>query len=280
VTSSAGADPGVRTTVARYLRTADRLLDAPVVGLYVVGSAALGGWRPGRSDIDAVAVLGDGNGEPSLARLRMVHVATAARTGLPAVARGHLTFPGTCNVVYVRAGDLTRPVTEIVPVASHTGHRFRARAGFDVNPVTWMVLAGRGIAIRGPEPATLGLDPQPELLRAWNLANLDTYWRRWADRVTGRGAPAARLRSRWQAAWGALGAPRLHCTIATGEVITKEQAGDYALATFADEWHPIVHEALAYRQGDPGLGAVPTARARVEQAAAFVCEVVRCAHDL
>ena len=36
------------------------------------------------------------------------------------------------------------------------------------------------------------------------------------------------LRPCYWTAWGVLGAPRLHCTIATGEVISKEAAGEYA----------------------------------------------------
>ena len=40
-----------------YLRLAERLLPGRVVGFYLVGSAALGSFRPGRSDIDFIAVM-------------------------------------------------------------------------------------------------------------------------------------------------------------------------------------------------------------------------------
>ena len=43
--------------VQRYLRLADRLLPGMITGFYVTGSVALGAYRPGRSDIDFVAVL-------------------------------------------------------------------------------------------------------------------------------------------------------------------------------------------------------------------------------
>jgi len=50
-------------------------------------------------------------------------------------------------------------------------------------------------------------------------------------------------------AWGALGPPRLHHTVATGEVVAKEEAGTYALDTFDRRWHPLIREAVAYREG-------------------------------
>jgi hypothetical protein len=52
--------PGeVETKVADYLRNADRLLPDWVTGYHVVGSAALGEYVPGRSDLDFVAIVGD-----------------------------------------------------------------------------------------------------------------------------------------------------------------------------------------------------------------------------
>ena len=56
----------VRRTVERYLGVADRLLPDRITGFYLVGSVALDAYRPGRSDIDFVAVL-DGDGDPSAA---------------------------------------------------------------------------------------------------------------------------------------------------------------------------------------------------------------------
>jgi hypothetical protein len=87
----------------------------------------------------------------------------------------------------------------------------------------------------------------------------------------------------WSTAWGALGAPRLHCTIATGEVVSKEAAGEYALATFDAEWHPIVNEALAYWREQPSpdrRAAFPDGAARNRAVGRFVEHVVTTAHAL
>ena len=245
-----------------------------MTGLYLTGSAALGAFRPGRSDVDLVLVL---DGDVDLMRLRALHILSATGEAARAVAsrRGPLT--GTCNAVFVRVADLARPVTDLTPVASHVGHEFAAGRAFDANPVTWKVLRERGIPVRGPAPDALGLDPQPELLRRWTLANLESYWRPWAESLLRRPRPRARLRARWSTAWGVLGPPRLHHTIATGDVVAKEEAGAYALDTFDRRWHPLIHEAVAYRLGhpaDPAFRDPRDPRVRLRQTARFALAVV------
>ena len=113
-----------RRIVDDYLRVADRLLPGRIEGFYIVGSTALRAYRPGRSDIDFVAVVDGQLSGPELRRLRLVHLSAGARSGIRAISRRRLAFPGTCNGVFVDARDLNRPVTEIHPLASHTGIGF------------------------------------------------------------------------------------------------------------------------------------------------------------
>ena len=77
--------------------------------------------------------------------------------------------------------------------------------------------------------------------------------------------------------WGALGAPRLHCTIATGEIVGKAAAGEYALTTFGPRWQPLIAAALAYWRGE-SCGNRP-GRA-VQRTGEFVLEVVDSANKL
>ncbi len=288
---SAAFPQPVDVAVRRYLRLVDRLLPGRVVGLYLIGSVALGAYRPGHSDIDVVAVV-DGDLDPrDLRRLRLAHTVHGVRVAVPALAggvrrrgqaqaRAWLAVPGMCNGVYVRAEDLTRPVSAITPLASHVGHEFHVGRGFDVNPVQWTTLATRGVTVRGPEPAALGLDPEPERLRQWNLDNLAEYWVPWAERVRRGPDLAFRAGPRWWTAWGVLGPPRLHRTIATGEIISKEEAGAHARATFDARWHPIIDDALAMRRGEPGDPALGDARARAEATGTFALEVAEAAAQL
>lgn len=270
--------PDLARAADRYLRVADRLLPGRITGFYLVGSAALGAWRPDRSDVDFVAVLDEPLDRSGLRRLRAVHLATAGRSATGALARGRLSLPGTGNGSFVLRDQLTLPVTAIEPVASHVGQTFTAGAAFDVNPVVWTELADHGIAVRGGPPSTLGLDPEPAALRQWNLDNLDGYWRGFAAAMQAGRSPLPLARPRWLTAWGVLGAPRLHCTITTGEVVSKEAAGEHALVAFDARWHPLVEEALAYWRGEPARPGFEDRRRRYRAVGDFVAMVVDAAH--
>jgi len=223
------------------------VLPGSVTGFYVVGSVALGAYNERRSDIDFVAVVDGSVGPEELQTLRREHLRTGARSVAAAVRARRSPMRGMLNGVFIRADDLALPVTTINPVAHQVGARFQVGgSGSDVSPVGWKVFVERAITCRGPEPSALHLDPQPELLEAWNRTNLLEYWLPWAHGVAA--VPRRRIwwRQRWLAAWGVLGPPRLHRTITTGDVISKADAGMYALDTFPSEFHPIIEDALAY----------------------------------
>jgi hypothetical protein len=265
----------VERSVTAYLRLADRLLPDRVAGLYVVGSTALGAFQDGRSDIDLIAVL-DGPDRPDDAgRLRALHLRRGAATAVAAARRGHSPLSGTCNTTFVRRADLARPAGQVVPVVSANGSHFRLGTG-PVGVVDWTVFAQHGIPVRGPAPAELGLDPEPERLRAWNHENLDAYWRPWAARYRTLTGMRGRLLGPTGTVWAVLGAPRLHCTIATGRIVSKLEAGEYALRTFDPRWHQLVRYALARRTGAPATPPAPPP----DLVADFVDHVVDSAHAL
>lgn len=264
----------VEQTVGRYLATADRLLDGVLTGFYVVGSVALGAYRPRRSDIDFVAVVARDLDHDQLRRLRRAHLRIGLWTAARAMQEGRSPRTGTLNGVFIRQADIRTPVTEIVPVASQVGERFFVgRVGSDVSPVAWKVLVERGIAIRGRDPASLGFDCEAGRLQSWTARNLNDYWSPWAVTVARRPTCRFVLRPRWSTAWGVLGVPRLHCTITTGEVISKEVAAEYAWSNFPDRWHALISEALAYWREEPNQLSV-SLRDRTELTAEFVSEVI------
>lgn len=141
-----------RGAVNDLLGRLDRVVPDRIEGFYVVGSASMGAFRAGRSDVDFVATVNGALGRTELARLRAVHLGrwTAALVHDVALRR---RWPLVCNGIYLRAVDLSISPLAVIPLAGHVTGRFRVatREGFDVNPVTWHVLAHHGIAIRGPD---------------------------------------------------------------------------------------------------------------------------------
>lgn len=269
--------PAVDELVRRYLRQVDATIPGAIEGFYVVGSAALGAFRPGRSDVDFVAVVGDPLTAAELRRLRRAQRRLYAADLARAFLRPHWQWPLTCNGVFVTWADLVRSPLAARPLASHSAWQFAAGRGFDVNPVTWRVLAEHGIPVRGPAPNRLRVHQDEAELRRWCLWNLETYWRRWASSVLRPGPEAARASLLHGVVSAVLNAPRLHRTVHSGDIISKEDAGEYALATFGGPWRTMIEEALAYWRGELTAGPFRPAGHRRREAARFVLVVVESA---
>ena len=235
-----GLHPLIEELVDAYLDEVDAAAPGLVDGLYLTGSAALGDFRPRTSDVDFVAVTTERPDAAALAGLTRAHARLRARRSRP-----HL------DGLYVTWGELASdPALRRGPHA-HAG-RFHPEGSGPGDPVTWHTVARHGVACRGPAPADIAVWTNPDVLAAWTLDNLDRYWGRLLDR-------AARPWDRWGLAaltpygvtWIVLGVSRLHYTLATGGICSKEAAGMYALRTFQDaRWQRVVAEALRIRQAD------------------------------
>ncbi len=150
-----------------------------------------------------------------------------------------------------------------------------------MNPVTWRVLAEHGIAVRGPNRDRLEIRTDEAELRARTLANLNDYWLRRAARARRDGWNRRRVPPRRLAASGVRGAPRLHDTIATSAIATKELAAHYALEAFEPRWRALIEDAVACRRGEPPPGQYQRHPARRRHdAAAFVGWVIDSANQL
>ena len=74
---------------------------------------------------------------------------------------------------------------------------------------------------------------------------------------------------------------RLHHTIATGEIVSKEAAAGYALEVFDPRWRGLIEDALAWkREARPGAAYRGRPIARRRDAAEFVSVVIDAANDL
>lgn len=210
-----------------------------LVGLYIVGSLALDDFQPGRSDIDAVAVLAEPAVGPALERLAEVHRAMALRDG------------SRLDGVYATLERLRRPDQDDRPTPFVVDGVFRAdRPCGDLNAVLRQSLAEHGIAVFGPAIATLGIPADRRDTAIHVRANLRSYWRPWiaeAARSVGAKPPdgdvdAAAL------SWGTLGVARIAATLETGTIVSKSAAGHRAM-TRHPEWRAPLALALAQRQG-------------------------------
>ena len=119
------------------------------------------------------------------------------------------------------------------------------------------------------------------MLAAWTDRNLDSYWRRLLER-------GARLLTPYGIAgltayaceWCVLGVSRLHYTLATGRIASKEGAGIYARETFPGRWHRLIEEALRIRRASGRRSLYRSPFARRRDVLAFTDWVIADAHRL
>ncbi|WP_017616534.1 nucleotidyltransferase domain-containing protein [Nocardiopsis salina] len=252
--------PRVQTLARTFLSHADQEAPGLVRGLYLTGSVALGDFRPHTSDVDFVVVTDRRPDADEADRLRRAHVRTRSDMPRPQF-----------NGVHVTWSDLTRDPAVCGPVASVVGGRFRPRAQQDVNPVTWHVLAERGVTVRGPHPLELDVWDEPESLRAWSLGSLDQQWRRWREKAGRLVSPRGlAVLGSLAPSWSVLSVSRLHFTLKTGEITSKSGAGAYALHAFEQKWQNIVNECLRVRRDSQAPSLYENALARRRAALDYI----------
>jgi Domain of unknown function (DUF4111) len=146
-----------------------------LVGAYLHGSAAMGGWQPARSDVDLVFVLQD-------------RTPSAALTGVEqALLHDAPACPGTgleCSVVTAQqASNPTPPWPFLLHVQSAPGQEARRVRGDAVEGdrdllMHYAVCRAAGVPLFGPEPTTVfGAVPRVPILSyladelGWGLAH-------------------------------------------------------------------------------------------------------------
>jgi hypothetical protein len=129
---------------------------------------------------------------------------------------------------------------------------YRRDPCFECNPATWVLWSKRGIALRGVQPQGLGIEVDEAVLRGFQIANLDAYWRRWIIEFASQLAQKSRTgpADAGAIAWGILGISRIACTLATGCVVSKSKAGSWALSEYGREGEMFIRDALAARRGE------------------------------
>jgi len=226
-----------RSALGTYLGLLDTALPGASHGIYLTGSAALGDWRSRRSDLDILTVTTCHLDDSDLDALAGLHAKAAGRPYLDAI--------------YAHRDGLGQDPRRGSPAIPYTVDGVFHRAGYRPDPVLWATLDRHGLTVRGPAAADLGVSPDPQWLRDWNLGNLSSYWRPWAASARARLAdrdPNSPLPAD-VVAWAVLGPGRLHYTIVTGGIISKTAAADYTAQHFPGHAE-LSARTKAWRLGD------------------------------
>ncbi|MGJ5762533.1 nucleotidyltransferase domain-containing protein [Streptomyces galbus] len=222
----------------------------PTVAVWAHGSLALGDFRPGRSDLDLIAVVEaplDGGDRDRLAHLhRKLLEDEPAAAGLHCsyMVRADLAEAGTDHVTWAHGMILERPVT----------------------PVTRRELLEGGLTLYGPPPVELLPPLRPGQVEDFIRRDLAEFW------LPATGKPWLWMRDVW-VDLGLLVLARATVTLRDGRLITKGEA----LTELRELGAPadVVRDIHDRRYGRPRpLGRVRRIR-RALRARAFVRRGIR-----
>jgi hypothetical protein len=230
-------------------RLADKLADdcrSQLIAAILHGSAALGGWMPGRSDVDMLFIVADTITEMDLRRMA-VSLATLA---LDCPGNGIET--SIVSVGQVRDPRPPWPYLQHVSAGPATGYRIHPQPGEHAHDpdllMHYAVCRAAGISVRGAPAADLiGAVPRRMILAylagelGWGLEN----------------APEA---------YAVLNACRAEAYRTTGQIISKLTGGELALQDADPQTAALITEALDQQRGvhpsrPAGTGATAFVRA-------------------
>ncbi len=249
-----------RPQVDAFLAALDAAAPGWAEGLYLTGSLALDDFRPGQSDVDFLAI-----GARALSGAEAEAVIAAA-PGLRAFDGLFLTWDDLAAGPDALRGRRLH---------LHEGRAALEDAASLADPIAWATLAQSGIAARGPAPGAFSLWHDDARARSWIVENLNLYWRRRQRAASHLLSPAGlQALSPWFAQWSTLGPARMLATLETGKIVSKTEAGRWAIAALDPRWTPVLEEALRLRTGE-GAPRFPSAFARRRAVLDFMDMAIR-----
>jgi predicted nucleotidyltransferase len=230
-----GTETDARETLKELAAAIESHFGSDLLGLYLFGSLAAGGFYPGKSDIDLMAIIGAGVEEgPQLEDLRSLHDTFVSER--PA-------WVERVEVAYVERGVLQtfgeRPRGRIADVCP--GERLRIRDAGAEFTLDWHGVTTLGETIFGPPPLDLG----PEVSLSAYLHAVEELLKEWPTTV----------REPWVAyvpahqGYVVMTLCRALYALATGKQATKEEAAAWAAARYP-EWSQFISEAHATYRAD------------------------------
>jgi Aminoglycoside adenylyltransferase, C-terminal domain/Nucleotidyltransferase domain len=216
-----------------------------LLGLYLFGSLAAGGFVEGRSDVDLFAVVEDAVDENRLARLERLHADFAA---------AHPEWRERVEVGYVDRGVLqtfaAEPAGTIAVISpGEPLHITEPQRGWVLN---WHGVCTQGEVLYGSPPLELGPALSESDYRRVVAAQLAAWQKEIRAAAWVGYVPAAE-------GYAVVSICRALYALETGGQTTKEAAAAWAAERFP-EWAGFIRDALAKHRADPAGPRAATIR--------------------
>jgi predicted nucleotidyltransferase len=225
-----------RATLDQLRLELERHFGSDLVALYLFGSLVAGGFRPGRSDLDLIAVLErEVDAGEQFDLLKQLHDAFVAERP---------EWDGRIEVSYVSREVLAtfaeRPSGRVAVISPGEPLNIHD-AGID-SILDWYSVCEYGETLLGPPPHELGPSVSREAYQEAVRARLADWQATVREPVTAY-VPVRQ-------AYIVLTLCRALYSLATGGQASKEEAADWAAASFP-EWAPLIEQARTTYRTDP-----------------------------
>ena len=223
-----------------------------LLGVYLTGSIALGGYHDGKSDIDFTVLIQNKLDAEQTVSIKTLH-------GRVKKKYPHHTLEGH----YITPDELGKEADEIDPVAAYYRGKV-SRSYHGISPVTWYTLKKYGVTVRGIPAKELAIDAKEDALARYVIENVNTYWVRWLSGTkrffSVKGLYALTPTS---VEWCVLGISRMFFTLSERDVTAKDAVISYTMRHVPPRYQRIQKEAQRIRTGaGPRQYASPFTRRR------------------
>jgi len=228
-------DEDVRALIETLLPGIRDALGEQLVGAYLHGSLATGGFDPQSSDVDYMVATREALTDGEIEQLARMHAAMAV---------SDLRWATNVEGSYIPLEALRRhdPDDCLFPVVRSDGS-----FGIDGHGAEWIiqryVIRRYGVVLSGPPPETLIEPISPDILRQAARQTLREWW-----------APqlfdSHRIEDDHYQAYAVQTMCRARYTVIQGDVVPKPEAVQWCLGRVDGRWHGLIERALAWRMGD------------------------------
>jgi hypothetical protein len=231
--------PDVNDLVGRLFTNVNDILQDQLVGMYIHGSLANGGFD-NASDIDVIAVTKDDISEETFAQLSSMHAEISRLDSPWAIQLEAAYIPQRAFVRFdnsILYPHLDRGSDEVL-------HKIAPESDW---PILCHILRERGITITGPDPKILIAPVSPNDLRLAVAEGMPI----WVSPII---ANPSEINKRGYQSFFVLSMCRMLYTLKYGEILPKPAAAKWGKENLEKRWHPLIARALAGRQ-NPNIDA-------------------------
>jgi len=231
----------VEVVVNHYLKAFNEKLPDLVESFYIGGSIALDDYHAGKSDVDFVCLI---NRDLEISEMKIIEEIHNKISAM----HPKKVLDGS----YVTQKQLGKLDDDMGPVIYFHGKNLRndGKSG-NAGVVTWFMLKKYGITIVGNPPEHYIPYIDINDLVSYVKLNANTYWALWTQKASKNFSVDGILTLFGQKVeWGVLGIARLYYTMYEGDIVSKYEAGKYALEMVPPNFQRILKEAIRIRKGE------------------------------